>query len=605
MEEWIGALWHRAITHVARDEYPHAAVALKDIDKRAGILFRALGGDAGLRIAPAIAQRHSATRRWLARIAGTNGKAALAGRDHETLSLPESAACFPSAALNHDLYLWLVALAACDAAEDEDWIMRNQQATLRVLERYPGLAPLYQRLVDAHIALRTMPHRLSAEDAAVERAIVQALQAPGSVAVLPEAKRSPAPVVLWLYPATQVASSPARGSLDDDAASRGGPRKSEGRHHAKRVDATERKDGMLLLFRAESLFSWGEYVKVNRRWDDDENPDAATAARDMDTLAVTRDRETIAAQIRFDLDLPAAAQDDHALGDGILLPEWDWRRRTLISDQCRVQPLEARDAQPVELPEHLRRTAKRLRAQFSALTPARLRRHNQPDGEAIDLDAYVRAMGTPADGRETGCYVDCVRGERDLACLVLADLSLSTDAWVSDESRVIDVVKDSLLLFSEAMTATGDRFALYGFSSRTREHVRLHVLKNFADRYDAGVRGRINAIKPGFYTRMGTAIRFANEVLAEEPARVKLLLLLTDGKPHDLDHYDGRYGIEDTRMSWLEARRSGIRPFCVTIDPRGASYLPHCFGANGYAVIREPGQLPLKLLTLYAQLAHV
>jgi nitric oxide reductase NorD protein len=164
------------------------------------------------------------------------------------------------------------------------------------------------------------------------------------------------------------------------------------------------------------------------------------------------------------------------------------------------------------------------------------------------------------------------------------------------------VIRDSLFLFSEALTATGDRFAMYGFSSLKRGHVRFNHLKSFEERYDSQARGRIQAIKPGYYTRMGAAIRYASTLLAAQPQRQRLLLLLTDGKPNDLDRYEGRYGIEDTRMALHEARQQGLRPFCVTIDNEANEYLPHLFGASGFAVIRKPEDLPKELPLLYAQM---
>jgi nitric oxide reductase NorD protein len=241
------------------------------------------------------------------------------------------------------------------------------------------------------------------------------------------------------------------------------------------------------------------------------------------------------------------------------------------------------------------------------LAPVRSWLRAQQDGEEVDLDAWVqhaadRLAGTPA--AERGLYRAQTNPQRDLACLLLADLSLSTDAYASDHARVIDVIRDSLFLFSEALSATGDRFAMYGFSSLRRSHVRFHRLKSFDERYDAAARGRIAAIKPGYYTRMGAAIRQASTLLTQQPNAQRLLLLLTDGKPNDLDRYEGRYGIEDTRVALHEARQLGLRPFCVTIDTDASDYLPHLFGAGGYAVIRKPEQLPHELPRLYAQMTR-
>ena len=104
---------------------------------------------------------------------------------------------------------------------------------------------------------------------------------------------------------------------------------------------------------------------------------------------------------------------------------------------------------------------------------------------------------------------------------------------------------------------------------------------------------------------MGAAIRYATQILAKRPEALRLLLILSDGKPNDVDHYEGRYGIEDTRMSLNAARQEGVRPFCVTIDKEGQGYLPHLFGPSGYTILRNPAELPARLPKLYAQLTAV
>ncbi|MCF7980181.1 MAG: VWA domain-containing protein, partial [Chromatiaceae bacterium] len=246
-----------------------------------------------------------------------------------------------------------------------------------------------------------------------------------------------------------------------------------------------------------------------------------------------------------------------------------------------------------------------LRAQFQLLAPARTWLRRRPDGQDLDLDAYLRFAAdrhAGAAGDPGRLYREQRSGARDLACLLLADLSLSTDTWIDDHGRVIDAIRDSLFLFGESLAATGDRFAMLGFSSRRRDPVRVHRLKDFGGGYGAQVRGRIAAIRPGYYTRLGAGIRHAAGRLSGEGASRRLLLILTDGKPNDLDRYEGRWGIEDTRHAVQEARRKGLEPFCVTIDPRGNDYLPHLFGNGGYVVIRRAAELPARLPLLYARL---
>lgn len=610
MEEYIGELWHRFITRAAEQRYPDAAVDLEDIAKAAAIFFRALGGDPGLSISAAPATRHGARRRWLQRVAGSGEKSELSWRDGEVLRLPSRIDLFAEKSLNRDLYWWLVALSAIDVEPGLPWIVRNQQATMCILKRFPGLSVRYERLVHALIQTRMPVGNLPADEAAQEKAIRQALQQPGSVSSLPTASCPFQPVPLWLHPQPPVSRSDAAAGNDGAPESGGGARTEKGRRKylAGRTDTPEDKNGFMLMFRAESIFSWAEFVKVNRPQDDEDDAKSARlAAEDMDSLSIARDGKTNAASVRFDLDLPPAAADAVPLGEGVALPEWNWKKQLLQPDYCRLQEMVAADATPLELPLALRRTAARLRRQFQALAPTRHWLRAQPDGEEADLDAWVQLAADRASGMcigERGLYRAQVNQQRDLACLLLADLSLSTDAYVSDHVRAIDVIRDSLLLFSEALTATGDRFALYGFSSLRRSHVRFHHLKRFDDSYDGEVRGRIVNIKPGYYTRMGAAIRHASSLLARQRSRQRLLLLLTDGKPNDIDQYEGRYGIEDTRMALMEARRQGLRPFCVTIDSESGDYLPHLFGAGGYVVIRKPEDLPKELPLLYAQMTR-
>jgi nitric oxide reductase NorD protein len=619
MEEWVGRLWHRCLTRAVAGHYPQAAVHLRDIERSLGIFFRALGGDAGLRLASATADRHGSRRSWLARLAGSGERLALTRRDSDTLRLPASIDVFPDAGLNRDLYFWLAALSACHerlpADPRHDACQRNQAATVLSLRDWPGLASRYRRLVTAHLPQRIAPARLPPAEAQRELAIRQALTTPGSVQSWPQVPPGapPAePVLLWCQAdASAAGSALSPGGADEQVNHKalGITRNAEGEaHRAERVNAPREKHGILLPFRAESLLTLAEFFKINRSTDDDANPNAADAAQDLEQLTLTRleKGDRLVSRVRFDLDLPSAAEDDEPLGVGQPFPEWDYRKNCLRDDYACVQDMTPQRAHAAPLPQRLARTARRLRAQFAALQPGRRWLKAQPEGSELDLDAIVRAHTDRICGRqpEEQLHLSLEKRARDLACLLLADLSLSTDAWVCGTARVIDVIRDSLLLFGEALSATGDRFAFCGFSSVKRHHVRFHRLKDFDEAFDARIRGRVLAIRPGYYTRLGAAIRRATGMLLAEAASRRILLILSDGKPNDLDLYDSRYGIEDTRMAVIEARRQGLLPFCLTIDREGGSYLRRLFGPNGYVILHKPEDLPQHLPLLYAQLTR-
>ncbi|MBT3048197.1 MAG: VWA domain-containing protein [Candidatus Thiodiazotropha sp.] len=608
MEERIGELWHRLITRLAQDRYPEAAVRLSELNQTLGILFRAFGGDGGLRVEAAGASEHHARRGLLQRIAGSATRIELAWRDEQALRLPEVIDLFPRASLNRDLYFWLAALAACDPGEHLPWLAKNQQLSRLALERYPGMRARYRRLCEAHLAQRPDPAALRADEAAQEQAIRRALGDPGAVAQLPVASHAPWPVPLWLHPSPPGLAPGGAGRDQENESGGDSQAVKDGRSRRGERKEMGDADGGLITIRMENILSWGEFAKVDRGAEENEDLDQAKeAAEQLEQFSVTRDGESVASKLKFDLDLPSESCDDEILQEGMLLPEWDWKRQLMQPDHCRVMMLQARDAPAMELPLHLKKTAKQLRAQFQQLMPARVWRHGQADGSEIDLEAYLRFSAERESGHQAAAdnlYRDLRTGARDLSCLLLADLSLSTDSWIDNHHRVIDVIRDSLYLFAESLSATGDRFGLYGFSSRKRDPVRLHRIKRFDEPYSARSRGRIDAIKPGYYTRMGAAIRYAQHALNQQPAQRRLLLLLSDGKPNDLDKYEGRYGVEDTRQAIREARGSGIQPFCVTIDEKGNDYLPYLFGSGGYVVIHKPQELPRKLPLLYARLTR-
>jgi nitric oxide reductase NorD protein len=611
LEEWVGSVWHRMVTKAASHDFPEAEISLEDVRQSAAVMFRALGGEPGLRVESSVAMEHGSRRSLLARIAGSETQIELAWRDQETLRLPAHIACFPERDLNRQLYLWLAALAANNAHPEGDWLQQNVVATVDVLENYPGLASRYRSLAEAHLSQRPKLNDLSSDEAAQEKLIAQYLRQPQrDVEPLPVASRSPQPVPLWLHPQPPFFGKPSA-PLDDDGDdeaddSESKSAESKKRRRGERVDTPDGHTG-LLAFRLESFFTRADYVSVDRPTEENEDKDAAAAIEDMDVISMARDRKRTASKLRFDLDLPPEENDDLYLGEGVPLPEWDYRSQTLQPDHVRLQPMLASDAEPIPLPDHLRSKARRVRSLFEVLKPRRIWLNGQADGSELDINALITHITDQKRGVHTeqaNVFRSFQSAQRDLSCLLLADLSLSTDAHINNQQKIIDVIRDSLFLFSEALGSTGDRFSLYGFSSKRRSHVRFHLLKSFSESWSDAIKGRIQAIRPGYYTRMGAAIRQATTLLNKEATTQKLLLILTDGKPNDLDKYEGRYGIEDTRVAVLEAKKAGLHPFCVTIDEKAQEYLPYIFGSGSYVLIRNAEELPRKLPLLYLRLVQ-
>ncbi|MDA8390609.1 MAG: nitric oxide reductase activation protein [Gammaproteobacteria bacterium] len=288
--------------------------------------------------------------------------------------------------------------------------------------------------------------------------------------------------------------------------------------------------------------------------------------------------------------------------DGAFLyNEWDHRREHYRKDWCVLRELDVHPVHDAFVRETLRKYAglsARLRKTFEALRGENAVQRRRKNGDDIDFDALVDALADLKSGRELGdrLFLRSRRIARNIAVMLMVDMSGSTKGWINDAER------ESLVLLSEALEILGDRYAIYGFSGTTRKRCELYRVKEFAEPYTDLVRARISGIRPQDYTRMGVAIRHLCKRLDQVDARTKLLITLSDGKPDDYDGYRGEYGIEDTRQALLEAKRSGIHAFCITIDHDARAYLPHMYGPANYVLIDDVRKLPLKISDIYRHL---
>lgn len=245
--------------------------------------------------------------------------------------------------------------------------------------------------------------------------------------------------------------------------------------------------------------------------------------------------------------------------------EWDCERQRFRDGFCTLRELVVIPGDESFVEETLnkhRGLLKSIKKTFEAvLGESRLQRR-QSDGDDIDLDAIIEAYADVAHGREMSeyLYTRYRNQDRNIAVMIMVDMSGSTLGWVNDAER------ESLVLLCEALEMLGDRYAIFGFSGRTNKRCEVYRIKDFEQAYDLQVRQRISGIRPKAYTRMGVAIRHLGHLLHLTRARTKLLITLSDGRPEDYGGYKGKYGIEDTRHALLEMKRSGIHAFCITID---------------------------------------
>lgn len=625
LEETVGKFWHRMVGSTASlARYPEQAVAFEEVKPFLATCFRGFGGEPTTQLGPA----HSRTSKHRLRLRQLVGlgeeKIAWASRGEGLAMLPPVVDFFPDRGLNRDLYIWLaayMALMPLDAMAVNDPLTADIRAldaaqgnVLRVMEHSPGLARRYQLLCRAALAERGRG-ALPPVERLVENRIVGMLSLGAGVAdrhppaifpkVAPPGYQRMLGVPLW--PAFETRAE-ADGALAPDEAqpNAAGIEDASGRFQADRDGARTSADrSPFILNRFEKILAMAEMVNVDRPTDDKEDGDK-DAAKDLDEIRLGRRKERPSSKFRFDLDLPPEAVDNSSIEGETLYPEWNYRRGAYMPAYCRV--VGARAPILLDEPEQSdeeRDLARKVRKQFEILRPRQEVLKAQLDGAELDLDAVVRMrtdLAAGGEGTERIHLLSRPQGH-DLAVTILVDVSLSTDAWF-DNHRVLDVEKQALCVLANGLDACGTNHSILTFTSRRREWVRVETVKDFGDGLSREVEARIASLRPGYYTRMGAAIRHASAKLSKQPSRSKLLLVLTDGKPNDIDHYEGRFALEDTRKSVVEARRAGQAVFAVTVDKDARSYLPSMFGRTGFAVVGDIARLPRALPAIYRGLTR-
>ncbi len=644
-EEFVGELWHRLISRPTDlPRFPEAAVPFTDVATRLGVFFRALGGDAGVEL-KAQGLQTTRTRLGWRRLGHAALQVPRARFDGDALLLPERLDALPSPALNRDLYYWLTAWAAALGNEmpeahadplraDIAALRHAWRTSRRVLFIAPGLKQRYRRLCHAALTLRPA-RRLPPTEALLEQAIQALLKAadalpsqqacaanPLLAAIIdpaadlfrftaPKRYRPFLPVLPWGDAVARPPTPPGLRRPEEAEAGSGQPPAEEDRERkwrARRHDPEQaRRKDPLILHRFEAVISIAEYLNLARLVDDDTSEaDAKKARDDVEEIALVDADKRPKTKLAFDLDLSPEDIDRERLSGQHLYAEWDYRQRACIPDHCRVltSPAEeAPDDAAWQPDDAMRRRIRMVKRQFEALRPRRVLQRRQLDGTELDTDAVVRSiceLKAQGEGSDR-IWAQHRQAARDLAVAVLFDTSRSTESWV-DNRQVIDIARETLLALAQGLEACGDEHAIFSFSSANRQRVFVHTLKDFDERFGPRVYRRIAALKPGFYTRLGAAIRHVSAQLRQRPHGHRLLLVITDGKPNDVDHYEGRYGVEDTMMAVREARALGQKVFGITIDRKAREWFTRMFGRNGHAIVSRPARLAQALPGLYRHL---
>ncbi len=291
--------------------------------------------------------------------------------------------------------------------------------------------------------------------------------------------------------------------------------------------------------------------------------------------------------------------------------EWDYQIQLERPSWATVQEKRAKsgDLQVIDdITAQHKRVISRMKFVLDAMQPQGVQRIRKlEDGDEIDINAAIRAaidmrMGLQPDPR---IMMRSIRKTRDISVLVLLDLSESTNEKVAgQEQTVLQLTQQACVLLSDAIAKVGDPFAIHGFCSDGRHNVEYFRFKDFDQPYDDTPKAKIAGMTGQLSTRMGAAIRHATHYLKLQRSSKKLLMVITDGEPADVDVRDPQYLRYDTKKSVEEAGRSGVVTYCMSLDPRADQYVSRIFGAKNYLVVDRVERLPEKLPILYAGLTR-
>ena len=289
--------------------------------------------------------------------------------------------------------------------------------------------------------------------------------------------------------------------------------------------------------------------------------------------------------------------------------EWDYQIQLHRPDWVTLYERRQPKGNPEEiekiLTEH-KPIAHRIKQIIDLLTPEGVQRvRNMEDGDEIDINAAIDAMVAIRMGEQPNPRITMrnVLKTRDLSVVVLLDLSESTNEKIGGSDKtVLELTREAATLVSTAINGIGDPFAIHGFASDGRHDVQYYRFKDFSQHFDDDAKSRLAGMQGGLSTRMGAAMRHAGQHLLKQPEHRKLLLIVTDGEPADIDERDPQHLRHDTKKAVEELYSKGILTYCLTLDPDADNYVKRIFGANNYTIVDHVDKLPEQLPVLFASL---
>jgi len=289
-----------------------------------------------------------------------------------------------------------------------------------------------------------------------------------------------------------------------------------------------------------------------------------------------------------------------------LYPEWDCRTHILKKDWCSLSETEAAEGSSEiigEIFEANKFTLARLRQIAKAMqTEKRQRIRKLETGDEIDLDPFVEAVLNIRRQKTPDVRVfmkNNYRQSESAAISILLDLSESTNQIVDGgQLSVSQMMRDAVLLLGETLSIADETFSIAGFSSNGRHEVNFIHFKKFEEKFESS-KNRLADLNAQFSTRLGTAIRHCGDYLRQQEASKKILLVITDGVPSDIDIYDEQYLENDSWEAVNSLKKYGIKSFGLNLDSRSDKAIEHIFGKRSCRTLDHINKLPQMLAYLY------
>ncbi len=291
-------------------------------------------------------------------------------------------------------------------------------------------------------------------------------------------------------------------------------------------------------------------------------------------------------------------------------PEWDTHSKTYRPDWTSVYEALHPSGNPADIDKLLQKhaaLAKQLKRLLDLLKPQdKVRIRYQEEGSELDLDVAIRSLIDFKGGATPDPRINMSHRTdgRNIAVLLLVDLSESLNEKVGTGGTgqtILELSQEAVSLLAWAIDRLGDPLAIAGFHSNTRHEVRYQHIKGFSEQWDDEVKARVAAMEAGWSTRMGAALRHAGHYLGARKADKRILLVLTDGEPADIDVTDPEHLRADTKKAVEELDTQGITTFCLSLDPKADEYVREIFG-NRWRVLDRIERLPEQLPMLYLSL---